>query len=166
MSSQRVFNVLFICTRNSSRSIMAESILNGMKHPQFHGFSAGSDPKGEISSNALTLLRENRLPTEGLRSKDWDEFSRPGAPELDFVFTVCDKAAGEVCPVWPGQPMTAHWGVEEPTQANATEEATRRKFLEVASILRRRIELFVSLPIEKLDRLALQKSLQEIGQSR
>lgn len=166
MSSQRVFNVLFICTRNSSRSIMAESILNGMKHPQFRAFSAGSNPKGEISSSALNLLRENRLPTEGLRSKDWDEFSRPGAPELDFVFTVCDKAAGEVCPIWPGQPMTAHWGVEEPTQANATEEATRRKFLEVASILRRRIELFVSLPIEKLDRLALQKSLQEIGQSR
>jgi arsenate reductase len=166
MTSSRVFNVLFICTSNSSRSIMAESILNGMRNPLFRGFSAGSHPKGTVNPNALKILSDNRLPTEGLRSKDWSEFSGPDAPELDFVFTVCDKAAGEVCPVWPGQPLTAHWGVEEPTVKPGENKTIEQKYLEVATVLRRRIELLLALPIDKLDRLTLQKSLSDIGQTR
>lgn len=166
MSSQRVFNVLFICTSNSSRSIMAESILNGIRNPHFRAFSAGSHPKGEVNPNALKFLSLNRLPTEGLRSKDWSEFSGPNAPDLDFVFTVCDKAAGEVCPVWPGQPLTAHWGVEEPSVKDGESKTIEQKYLEVATVLRRRIELLLALPVEKLDRVALQKSLTDIGKAR
>jgi arsenate reductase len=166
MSSQRVFKVLFVCTSNSSRSIMAEAILNGIRNTQFKAFSAGSHPKGEVSPNALKLLSMNHLPTEGLRSKDWSEFSGPNAPELDFVFTVCDKAAGEMCPVWPGQPLTAHWGVEEPSLKEGENKTIEQKYLEVATILRRRIELLLALPVEKLDRVALQKSLSDIGKTR
>ena len=166
MTTSRIFNVLFICTSNSSRSIMAESILNGMGNHQFRGFSAGSHPKGEVNPMAIKVLSANRLPVENLRSKDWNEFSAAGAPELDFVFTVCDKAAGEVCPVWPGQPLTAHWGVEEPTLKPGENKTIDQKYLEVATVLRRRIELLLALPIEKLDRLTLQKSLSEIGQAR
>jgi len=166
MTSSRVFNVLFICTSNSSRSIMAESVLNGMRNSSFRGFSAGSHPKGTVNPNALKILADNRLPTEGLRSKDWSEFSGSDAPELDFVFTVCDKAAGEVCPVWPGQPLTAHWGVEEPTVKPGENKTIEQKYLEVATVLRRRIELLLALPIDKLDRLTLQKSLSDIGQTR
>ncbi|HSG21169.1 MAG TPA: arsenate reductase ArsC [Burkholderiaceae bacterium] len=166
MSDQRIFNVLFVCTSNSSRSILAEAILNGMRNHQFRAYSAGSHPKGEVSPNAIKILQENRYPTEGLRSKDWSEFAGPDAPALDFVFTVCDKAAGEVCPVWPGQPLTAHWGVEEPTVKPGENKTVEQKYLEAATVLRRRIELLLALPIDKLDRLALQKSLAEIGQTR
>lgn len=166
MSSQRVFNVLFLCTSNSSRSIMAESILNGIRNPQFRAFSAGSHPKGEVSPNALKFLSTNRLPIDGLRSKDWNEFSGGNAPDLDFVFTVCDKAAGEICPVWPGQPVTAHWGVEEPSVKEGENKTIEQKYLEVATILRRRIELLLALPVEKLDRVALERSLIDIGKSR
>ncbi|MFZ9314292.1 MAG: arsenate reductase ArsC [Burkholderiaceae bacterium] len=166
MSDQRVFNVLFICTSNSSRSIIAESILNGMRDPRFRAYSAGSHPKGEVNPLTLEILQSNRLPTEGLRSKDWNEFSGPNAPVLDFVFTVCDQAAGEVCPVWPGQPLTAHWGVEQPQVKPGENKTIGQKYLEVMSLLRRRIELLLALPIEKLDRLALQKSLSDIGQAR
>jgi len=166
MSSPRVFNVLFICTRNSSRSILAESILNGFRDPRFRAYSAGSHPKGEVNPYAIKILQENRLPTEGLRSKDWNEFSGPNAPALDFVFTVCDQAAGEVCPVWPGQPLTAHWGVEQPAVKPGENKTLEQKYFEAVSLLRRRIELLLALPLDKLDRLALQKSLTDIGQTR
>jgi arsenate reductase len=165
MNTQRKFNVLFICTSNSSRSIMAEAMLNSMNHPLFQAFSAGSQPKGEVNPNAIKILQTNHVNVEGLRSKDWNEFSGPNAPHLDFVFTVCDKAAGEACPVWPGQPMTAHWGVEEPSVKPGENITLEHKFLEVATVLRRRIELLLALPIEKLDKLALQDSLHQIGQS-
>ncbi|MFM1850047.1 MAG: hypothetical protein RL446_886 [Pseudomonadota bacterium] len=165
MNTQRKFNVLFICTSNSSRSIMAEAMLNSMNHPLFQAFSAGSQPKGEVNPNAIKILQTNHVNVEGLRSKDWNEFSGPNAPHLDFVFTVCDKAAGEACPVWPGQPMTAHWGVEEPSVKPGENITLEHKFLEVATVLRRRIELLLALPIDKLDKLALQDSLHQIGQS-
>jgi len=165
MTSQRKFNVLFICTSNSARSIMAEAMMNGMNNPQFEAFSAGSHPKGEINPNAIKILETNHLNTQGLRSKDWNEFAGPNAPHLDFVFTVCDKAAGEACPVWPGQPMTAHWGVEEPSVKPGDNMTLDQKFLEVATILRRRIELLLALPLDKLDKLALQDSLHQIGKS-
>jgi arsenate reductase len=165
MNTQRKFNVLFICTSNSSRSIMAEAMLNSMNHPSFQAFSAGSQPKGEVNPNAIKILQNNHVNVEGLRSKDWNEFSGPNAPHLDFVFTVCDKAAGEACPVWPGQPMTAHWGVEEPSVKPGENITLEQKFLEVATVLRRRIELLLALPIDKLDKLALQDSLHQIGQS-
>jgi len=165
MNTQRKFNVLFICTSNSSRSIMAEAMLNSMNHPLFQAFSAGSHPKGEVNPNAIKILQTNHVNVEGLRSKDWNEFSGPNAPHLDFVFTVCDKAAGEACPVWPGQPMTAHWGVEEPSVKPGENITLEQKFLEVATVLRRRIELLLALPIDKLDKLALQDSLHQIGQS-
>ena len=166
MSSPRVFNVLFICTSNSSRSILAESILNGFRDPRFRAYSAGSHPKGEVNPFAIKILQENRLPTEGLRSKDWNEFSGPNAPALDFVFTVCDQAAGEVCPVWPGQPLTAHWGVEQPAVKPGENKTLEQKYFEAVALLRRRIELLLALPLDKLDRLALQKSLSDIGQTR
>ena len=159
------FNVLFLCTGNSARSILAEAIIN---HPticggKFKGYSAGSHPKGAIDPFALEILRQNRLPTEGLRSKSWDEFAAPGAPRLDFVFTVCDHAAAEICPTWPGQPMTAHWGVPDPAAAQGSEEQRRRAFREAFLILRRRIELFACLPFDKLRGLALQERLNQIG---
>jgi len=161
--TERVFNVLFLCTGNSARSILAECLVNRLGKGRFLGYSAGSQPKGAVHPLALEFLRRNRFDTAGLRSKDWQEFAAPDAPKMDFVFTVCDKAAAEVCPVWPGQPMTAHWGVADPAAAEGSEEervkAFRRAYLE----LERRISLFVSLPVRSLDRLSLQGKLDEIG---
>lgn len=156
------FNVLFICTSNSGRSIIAEAILRSMMGTPFAAFSAGSHPRGVVNPFALEVLTKNRISTEGLRSKDWAEFAQPGSPRLDFVFTVCDRAAGEVCPVWPGQPLTAHWGVPSPSDQGSDDEI-RKEYFDVATVLRRRIELLVALPIEKLDRLSLQKELDVIG---
>ena len=166
--SARTMNVLFICTGNSARSILAESILN---HPsigqgRFRAFSAGSHPAGQVQPLALELLSQYHYPTEGLRSKSWNEFSGDGAPELDFVFTVCDKAAGEACPFWPGQPMTAHWGVEDPVAVQGSHEEQRRAYANAFMVLRNRLSMFAALPIDKLDRLALKKKLDEIGQAR
>jgi arsenate reductase len=161
----REYNVLFLCTGNSARSIMAEVIVTAMSHGRFQGYSAGSHPTGKVHPLALETLRRMGLPVEDLRSKSWDEFAVPGAPALDFVFTVCDKAAGEACPAWPGQPMTAHWGVEDPVAFVGPEEKQREAFRNVFVQLRRRIELFLSLPLEKLNRLALQRRLDEIGKS-
>jgi arsenate reductase (thioredoxin) len=159
------FNVLFICTGNSARSIMAEAAINHLVigGGKFKGYSAGSHPKGAIHPLALDTLRQNHLPIDGLRSKSWDEFARPGAPHLDFVFTVCDQAAAEACPVWPGQPMTAHWGVPDPAAVQGTPDEQRRAFRDTFLILRRRIELFASLPFDKLEGLALQERLHQIG---
>jgi protein-tyrosine-phosphatase len=161
----RVYNVLFLCTGNSARSIMAEAILNQLSRGRFRGYSAGSHPTGQVHPLAVEALRRMRLPVQGLRSKSWDEFAAPGAPPLDFVFTVCDKAAGEVCPFWPGQPMTAHWGVEDPAAFEGVEDKQRKVFDNVAAILRRRIELFLSLPLQSLDAMSLQRKLTEIGES-
>jgi len=157
------FNVLFLCTGNSARSILAESYLNGAAKGRFKAFSAGSHPAGKVNPFALELLRKNRIDVSGARSKSWDEFARPGAPKLDFVFTVCDNAAGEVCPLWPGQPMTAHWGVADPAAVEGTGEEKRKAFFRAFTDLSARISLFLNLPMEKLDRLTLQKRLHEIG---
>jgi len=159
------FNVLFLCTGNSARSILAEAMLNDLAvgHGRFRAYSAGSQPKGEVNPLALDLLREQKLSTEGLRSKSWDEFAGPGAPALDFVFTVCDNAAAEICPIWPGQPMTAHWGVPDPAAVEGPDEARRKAFREALFALRRRIELFANLPFDKLSRLALQERVRDIG---
>jgi arsenate reductase (thioredoxin) len=162
-----VYNVLFICTGNTARSILAEALIN---HPpigqgKFRGFSAGSNPKGTVHPLALELLEHYHLPTAGLRSKSWDEFSAPDAPKMDFVFTLCDQAASEVCPVWPGQPMIAHWGVPDPGLVAGDEETQRRAFLDAHHVLRRRIELLAALPLEKLNGLALENKLREIGGS-
>ena len=165
MVSAKKFNVLFICTSNSGRSIIAEAILNSMAGAPFKAFSAGSHPKGSLNPFAVEVIWKNRMSIEGLRSKDWAEFSRPGSPSLDFVFTVCDKAAGELCPVWPGQPLTAHWGVKSPSDQGDDEELLH-EYAEIAQILRRRIELLVALPVDKLDRLTLQKELNQIGAER
>ncbi|MGH6623635.1 MAG: arsenate reductase ArsC [Burkholderiaceae bacterium] len=159
----RIYNVLFICTGNSARSIMAESLMNYFGRGRFMAHSAGSHPQGQVNPLALKTLAAMRLPDEGFRSKNWDEFAQPEAPALDFVFTVCDNAAGEVCPIWPGQPMTAHWGVEDPAAAEGTEEQKLHAFRNVAVILKRRIELFLALPLHKLDSVALRKHLQGIG---
>jgi arsenate reductase len=161
--ADRPLNVLFLCTGNSARSIMAEAMMNAMGSPRFKAYSAGSFPAGTVSPLAIELLGKNRLPTEGLRSKSWDEFARPGVPEMDFVFTVCDQAAGEVCPVWPGQPISAHWGVEDPAAAVGDDEQRRREFFNAYSLLQTRIQLFLNLPLTKLDRIALKKRLEEIG---
>jgi protein-tyrosine-phosphatase len=162
-----VFNVLFLCTGNSARSILAEALLNHLPvgRGRFRAFSAGSHPGGRVNPSALDLLREQRLPVEGLRSKSWDEFAEPGAPEMDFVFTVCDQAAAEPCPFWPGQPVTAHWGVPDPAAVGGTDEEKRRAFRDAFLVLRRRIELFTSLPFDKLSVLALRERLTEIGRS-
>lgn len=157
------FNVLFLCTGNSARSIIAEAYLNAAGGSRFVAHSAGSHPAGAVNPLALELLQKNRIDTSGLRSKNWKEFTGPGAPWLDFVFTVCDSAAGEVCPVWPGQPMTAHWGIQDPAAAQGSDEHKRRAFLRAFSELSTRINLFMSLPIDKLDRLVLKKKLDEIG---
>jgi arsenate reductase len=162
-SSQRPYNVLFLCTGNSSRSIMAEAILNAVGKDRFRAFSAGSHPTGKVNGYALDQLRRARLPIEGLRSKSWDEFAAAGAPALDFVFTVCDQAAGEVCPMWPGQPMTAHWGVPDPAAVEGDPEKSRRAFFVAYDVLFRRIGLFTALRLERLERLALQRRLDEIG---
>jgi arsenate reductase len=161
--AHKPFNVLFLCTGNSARSIMAESILNQLGGGQFVAYSAGSFPTGKVSPFALELLRQNKIPTEHLRSKPWDEFAKPGAPHLDFVFTVCDKAAGEVCPIWPGQPMTAHWGVGDPAAVNGTEAEKRQAFFTAFRELSQRIRMFTSLPIRSLDRIKLQERLDAIG---
>ena len=157
------YNVLFLCTGNSARSIMAEAILRRKGMPKFHANSAGSHPTGKVNPAALQQLRDVRLPTDGLRSKSWEEFSRPGAPDLDFVFTVCDNAAKEVCPIWPGQPMTAHWGVPDPASVAGAPEQIARAFREAYIMLERRISLFLCLPLASLDRLALKKEIDRIG---
>jgi arsenate reductase len=158
-------HVLFLCTGNSARSILAEVLVNSMSGGRFIAASAGSHPVGAVNPFAIELLQKNRMPTEGLRSKNWDEFAAAGAPQLDFVFTVCDSAAGEVCPVWPGQPVTAHWGVEDPAAVTGDDDEKRRAFLRAFTTLKRRIELFLALPHGKLDRLALKKRLDDIGRS-
>jgi arsenate reductase len=158
-------NVLFLCTGNSARSIMSEVMMNAMAKGRFIAHSAGSMPTGTVNPFAIELLQKNRLPTEGLRSKSWDEFAAAGAPPLDFVFTVCDNAAGEVCPMWPGQPVTAHWGVEDPAAIEGGDEDKRKAFFRAFATLQRRIELFLSLPLAKLDKLSLQQRLNEIGRS-
>ena len=160
-----IFNVLFLCTGNSARSVMAESILNSLGKTRFNAFSAGSRPAGSVNPLALELLAKNRLPTEGLRSKDWSEFSRPGAPFMHFVFTVCDQAAAEACPIWPGQPMTAHWGVHDPAAVQGSDEDKRKAFLKAYTELYRRISLFINLPFDTLSKLALKKKLEEIGRT-
>jgi len=159
----KTFNVLFLCTGNSARSIMAETLLNAMGKGRFKAFSAGSHAAGKVNPVALELIAKNRLSTEGLRSKGWDEFAVAGAPEMQFVFTVCDQAAGEVCPVWPGQPMSAHWGVDDPAAVTGSDEDKRKAFFRAYSQLANRISIFLNLPLDKLDRLALQKRLDEIG---
>ena len=161
--TDKIQNVLFLCTGNSARSIMAECALNRWGRGRFRAYSAGSQPKGKVHPMTLRLLRDYNFKTDGLRSKGWDEFARPGAPELDFVFTVCDDAAGEVCPVWPGQPMSAHWGVEDPASVRGSEEVVLRAFADAFMVLNRRIALLTVLPFEKLDKLALNKELANIG---
>jgi arsenate reductase len=158
------YNVLFLCTGNSARSIMAEAILNQKGKPNFTAYSAGSHAKGRINLNALKQLQMARLPTANLRSKDWDEFSKPGAPQMNFVFTVCDNAAREVCPVWPGQPMTAHWGIPDPAAVIDTPQQIERAFRDAFVALDRRISLFLSLPLASLDKLALKREIDRIGQ--
>lgn len=162
--SQRHYNVLFLCTGNSARSIMAESIMNQKGAPNFAAYSAGSHPSGAVRPQALRQLEIAHLSTSGLHSKSWDEFAKPGAPVMDFVFMVCDNAANEVCPVWPGQPMTAHWGIPDPAVVKGTEEQVRKAFREAFFLLDRRISLFLSLPMATMDRLALKKELDAIGQ--
>ncbi len=161
--SEKVFNVLFLCTANSARSQMAECILNREGQGRFRAFSAGSHPAGQVNPQVLDLLHRLNHPTEGLRSKGWQEFANPEAPELDFVFTVCDDAAGELCPAWPGQPMTAHWGVPDPSRFEGNEAERAAMVADVYRMLANRISVFVSLPIRALDRLTLQKRLDDIG---
>ena len=159
----RRYNVLFLCTGNSARSIMAEGILNGKRNPDFTAYSAGSFPKGKVHPEALRQLELANLPTEGARSKSWDEFAKPGAPKLDFVFTVCDNAAKEVCPIWPGQPVTAHWGVADPAAVAGTPQEIERAFRNALVTLAHRINLFLSLPLASLDGLTLKKEVDRIG---
>ena len=161
--SDKIYNVLFLCTGNSARSILGESILNEIGRGRFRAFSAGSHPAGQVNPLAIELLQRNHMNTEGLRSKSWDEFATPDSPHLDFVFTVCDNAAGEVCPIWPGQPMTAHWGVEDPAAVEGSIEPMQRAFSQVFMLLHRRISLFASLPIAKLEGMALKRELDQIG---
>lgn len=158
-----VLNVLFLCTGNSARSILAEALLNRLGEGRFHAFSAGSMPKGEVNPHAFPLTRALGFRDEDIRSKPWDEFAVPGAPRLDFVITVCDNAAGEVCPIWPGQPITAHWGIPDPAAATGTEAEVAVAFGEAARQLRNRIDLLLALPISKLDRLSLQAKTRDIG---
>ena len=158
------YNVLFLCTGNSARSIMAEAILNYKGRPNFTAYSAGSHPTGTVRPEALQQIEMARLSTNGLRSKSWEEFARPGAPEMNFVFTVCDNAAKEVCPVWPGQPMTAHWGIPDPAAVAGSPDEIERAYREAFFMLERRISLLLCLPISSLDRLAIQKEIDKIGQ--
>ena len=162
--AERMFNVLFLCTGNSARSIIAESILRKVGAGRFRAFSAGSHPKGVVNPFALKVLDSLDYPTDGFRSKSWDEFAAPGAPVMDFVFTVCDTAAAEVCPVWPGQPMTAHWGIEDPAAVEGTDIQKEAAFVLAARYLKNRISIFTSLPIRSLDKMALNAKLREIGQ--
>jgi arsenate reductase (thioredoxin) len=161
--SDIIRNVLFICTGNSARSIIAEGMLNAMGAGRFRAYSAGSHPKGAVHPLALRQLERMHIPTDGFRSKAWQEFAAPDAPRMDFVFTVCDQAAGEVCPVWPGQPMTAHWGMPDPALVDGPEAVRDKAFLDTASTMKRRLELFLSLPIDKLERLAIQQQVRDIG---
>jgi arsenate reductase (thioredoxin) len=162
---ERPFNVLFLCTGNSARSIMAEAILNRDGLGRFKAFSAGSHPTGEVHPYTIQLLQKLNYPTADLRSKSWDEFATADAPKLDFVFTVCDDAANEVCPIWPGQPMTAHWGVPDPARATGNEAERRLAFADAYRMMNNRIGIFINLPIASLDRLSLQSKLAEIGKS-
>jgi len=163
MSESR-YNVLFVCTGNSARSILAEALMNELGRAKgFHAFSAGSQPRGEVNAWALHTLADHRLPTQGYRSKSWEEFARPDAPSLHFVFTVCDQAAGEVCPVWPGQPMTAHWGMPDPAAVQGSEAEIQKAFLDAFVTLHRRIQLLLSLPLASLDLLAIKREIRDIG---
>lgn len=157
----RTYNALFLCTGNSARSIVAEAILNREGADRFRAFSAGSFPKGEVHPAALSLLEELGFDTSGFRSKSWDEFEAPGAPQIDFIFTVCDNAAGETCPIWPGRPMTAHWGIEDPAAVEGSGQ--KRAFEAAFQSLKRRIDLFLALPLDSIDELALETALRQIG---
>ncbi|MBN8535384.1 MAG: arsenate reductase ArsC [Rhizobiales bacterium] len=159
----RVFNVLFLCTGNSARSVLAESILQKEGAGRFRAFSAGSQPKGEVNPYSLRVLASMGYPTEGFRSKSWDEFAAPDAPKMDFIFTVCDSAAGETCPVWLGHPTTAHWGIEDPASVEGTDIEKERAFVEALRLMRNRITIFINLPFATLDKLAMQDRLDEIG---
>ena len=159
------YNVLFLCTGNSARSIIAEALLNRLGAGRFKAWSAGSMPTGKVNPHALALLRQMHHPTEGMRSKSWDEFAGPDAPKLDFVFTVCDNAAAEVCPIWPGQPMTAHWGLPDPAAAQGSEAEVALAFADTYRMLDQRIGIFVNLPLDKLDRISLGRRLDDIGRS-
>jgi arsenate reductase len=161
----RPYSVLFLCTGNSARSVLAESLLNHWGEGRFRGYSAGSFPKGQVHPVSIALLNQLGLPTAGLRSKSWDEFAAPGAPPIDFVFTVCDNAAGEMCPIWPGHPMTAHWGVEDPAAMEGTDEAKWSAFRKALRELESRIKLFTNLPVDTLDRITLQSRLKAIGKT-
>lgn len=163
MADGRIFNVLFLCTGNSARSILAESLTNRWGQARFKAYSAGSFPKGAVHPLAIELLRELHLPTEGLRSKSWDEFAKPGAPVMDFVFTVCDQAAGEVCPIWPGNPITAHWGLPDPAAVEGPFSKQKQAFRDALRVLDARIKAFTSLRVEALDRLALKRETDAIG---
>ncbi|WP_296754794.1 arsenate reductase ArsC [Thiobacillus sp.] len=163
--AEPVFNVLFLCTGNSARSILAESLLNSLGNGRFRAYSAGSHPAAQVNPFVRELLEKSHLSTAELRSKSWDEFAQPGAPRLDFVFTVCDKAAGEVCPVWPGQPMTAHWGVPDPVAVEGTDDQKRHAVVDAMNQLQRRISMFVCLPFATLDRIKLQQAVQLIGET-
>lgn len=166
VSEREPLNVLFLCTGNSARSIMAECILNRLGRGKFRAFSAGSHPAGKVNPLTLAILRKSNFDVSQLRSKSWEEFATPDAPKLDFVFTVCDDAANEVCPVWPGQPMTAHWGLPDPAKAQGSEAEQMLAFADTMRMLNQRIGIFVSLPIDKLSKLALQKELEAIGKSK
>jgi arsenate reductase len=163
--ADRPYNVLFLCTGNSARSIFAEALINRWGQGKFKGFSAGSHPKGEVHPLALELLQSRGLPTQGLRSKSWDEFAQPGSPDLDFVFTVCDNAAGEACPYWPGQPVTAHWGVDDPAAVEGSDAQKRRAFLQACSALESRIKIFASLSLRTLNQIRLHQRVDEIGKT-
>jgi arsenate reductase len=161
--AERTYNILFLCTDNSARSILAEALIEHWGKGRFNGYSAGSFPRGSVHPLAIELLERLNLRTTGMRSKSWDEFAQPGAPEMDFVFTVCDQAAGEVCPIWPGNPITAHWGVPDPAAVEGTEIERRNAFRDALRALENRIKLFVALPIDKLDRLAAKREVDRIG---
>jgi arsenate reductase len=163
--TQKTFNVLFLCTGNSARSIIAEAVLNHLGKERFRAYSAGSFPKGDVHPMSLALLKSTGLPTAGLRSKSWDEFAKPDAPKMDFIVTVCDQAAGEVCPIWPGKPVTAHWGLPDPAAVEGSEGVRREAFRIVLNAMQHRIKLFISLPVETLDRMALKGKVDEIGQT-
>jgi protein-tyrosine-phosphatase len=166
MNQDRVFNVLFLCTGNSARSILAEAILNHAGKGRFRAFSAGSHPGGKVNPFAIELLQGRGLEVADLRSKNWDEFAAAGAPHIDFIITVCDNAAGEVCPVWPGKPMTAHWGIEDPAAVEGSDDAKRRAFQKAFTEMNRRVSLFISLPLAKLDNMAIKRELDDIGRLR
>ena len=163
--SDTLKNVLFVCTGNSARSIIAEGLMNHLGGKRFRAYSAGSHPKGEVHPLALEALKHFHLPNDGLRSKSWEEFARPDAPQFDFVFTVCDNAAGEVCPVWPGQPMTANWGLPDPAAVEGSDEVKRKAFHDTVVSMKRRIELMLALPMTSLDRMAIQREVRDIGKA-